>query len=89
MDIIQLKINYIPKGLIPLEKFFDQNYVVKDPKVHPTGNDIEDRNIGTEDSPRIVKLSRNFPVAEKERYIHLMKNYTNVFAWSYEYLKRI
>ena len=34
-DIIQLKNNYIPKGLIPLEKMFDQNDVAKDPKVQP------------------------------------------------------
>ena len=82
-DIIQLKSNYIPKGLIALEKLFDQNDVAKDPKVHPTGNDMEDQNIRTKDSPWIVKLSRNLSLAEKERYIHLMKNYTDVFAWIY------
>ena len=43
--------------------------------------------MGTEDVPRIVKLSKNFPVAEKEKYIHLMKIYVDVFGWSYEYLK--
>ena len=86
-DIIQLKSNYIPKGLIALEKLFDQNDVSKDPKVQPAGNDIEDQNIRTEDSPWIVKLSRNFPLVEKERYIHLMKKYTDVFAWIYEDLK--
>ena len=55
-DIIQLKINYIPKGIIPLEKLFDQNDVAKDPKVQPDENDIQDQNIETEDSPKIVKL---------------------------------
>ena len=39
-DIIQLKRSYIPKGLIPLEKLFDQNDVAKYPKVHPNENDI-------------------------------------------------
>ena len=57
-DIIQLKSNYIPKGLIPLEKLFDQNDVSKDPKVHPVENDIEDRNIGIKDVPRNVKRSK-------------------------------
>ena len=66
-DIIQLKRNYIPKGLIPLEKLFDQNDVAKYPKLQPTGNNIEDQNIGTEDVPRIVKLSKTFPVLEKEK----------------------
>ena len=32
-DIIQLKRNYIPKGMIPLEKMFDQSDVTKEPKV--------------------------------------------------------
>ena len=62
-DIINLKINYIPTGLIPLEIFFYQNNVAKDPKVQHVENDIEYQNIETKDVPRIVKLSKNFPVA--------------------------
>ena len=85
--IIQLKINYIPKGLIPLEELFDQNDVAKDPKFHPTENDSEDQNVGTQDSPKIVKLSRSLHVKEKEEYINPMKKYTDVFSWSYEDLK--
>ena len=54
--IIQMKSNYITKGIIPLKNLFDQNNVAKDPKVHPTENDIKDQNIGTEDSPNIVRL---------------------------------
>ena len=61
-DIVQLKTNYIPIGLISLEKFFDQNDVVKDPKVKPPENAIEDKNIGTEENPKIVKLSKKLPV---------------------------
>ena len=58
-DIVQLKSNHIPRGLIPLEKFFDKNDVVKDPKVKPAENSVEDKNIGTEENPKIVKLSKN------------------------------
>ena len=86
-DIIQLKGNYIPKGLILLEKLFDQNDVSKDPKVQPNENDIRDQNIGTKDSPKIVKLSKNLHAEEKQKYIDLMKSYTDVFSWSYVYLK--
>jgi len=32
-DIIHLKSNIIPKGLIPLEIFFDNNDVVRSPKI--------------------------------------------------------
>ena len=39
-DIIQLKSNFIPRGLIPVEKIFYQNDVAKDPKVKPDDNDV-------------------------------------------------
>ena len=65
-DIIQLKNNFIPRGLIPLEKRFDQNDVAKNPKVKPVENAVEDKNIGTEENPKIVKLSKKLPEEEKE-----------------------
>ena len=86
-DIIQLKNNFIPRGLIPLERLFDQNDVAKNPKVKPVGDAIEDRNIGIEENPKIIKLSKKLPEREKEEYVKLMKKYTDVFAWSYEDLK--
>ena len=60
-DIIQLKNNFIPRGVIPLEKLFDQNDVAKNPKVKPIDDAIEDKNIGTEENPKIVKLSKKLP----------------------------
>ena len=57
-DIIQLKNNFIPRGLIPLERLFDQNDVAKNPKVKPVGDAVEDKNIGTEENPKILKLSQ-------------------------------
>ena len=42
--------------MIPLDKFFDQNDVSKDPKLKPADNVVEDKNIGSEETPRIVKL---------------------------------
>ena len=46
----------------------------------PADNAIEDRNIGTKENPKIVKLSKNLPAKEKEEYVNLMKKYTDVFA---------
>jgi hypothetical protein len=34
-DIVQIKNNVIPKGLVPLEKLFDNNDVARNPKVTP------------------------------------------------------
>ena len=87
-DIVQLKSNHIPMGLIPLEYLFDQNDVARDSKVEPAMDAIEDVDIGTEGDPKIVKLSKKLPTKEKEGYVKLMKKYMDVFAWSYEDLKK-
>ena len=39
-DIIQLSNNFIPKGLIPLEKLFDQNDVLWNPQPISSPDDI-------------------------------------------------
>ena len=82
-----MKSNHIPRGLIPLEKFFYKNDVARDPKMNPADDVVEDKNIGIEENPWIIKQSKNLPVKEKEDYVNLMKRYTDVFTWSYEDLK--
>ena len=86
-DIIRIKSNFIPKGIIPLEKLFDQNDVAKKPKVQPHDYDIQYQNIGMEDFPKIIKLSKKLSIETKKKYIELMKKYFDVFSWRYEYLK--
>jgi hypothetical protein len=41
-DIVQLKSNIIPKGLVPLEKLFDNNDVVRSPNITVNEGDVED-----------------------------------------------
>ena len=86
-EIIQLKRNTNPKGQIPLEELFDDNDVAKNPKVTLNDVKVEDCNIGTEQEPRIIKISKNLTLENKERYIKLMKYFFDIFAWSYEDLK--
>lgn len=45
--IIELKTNHIPKGLIPLERIFDNNDVFLKPRGKAEGNGTIDCNIGT------------------------------------------
>ena len=82
-----MKSNHVPIGLISLENSFDQNYVVRDPKFKLAENVVEDENIGTEENPIIVKLSKKLPDKEKHEYVNLMKKYSDVFSWSYDDLK--
>ena len=66
---------------------FDLKDVAKSPSVQPTGFEVEDCNISTEENPKIVKISKLLPTEEKQKYIDLFKQYTNVFAWGYQDLK--
>ena len=57
-----------------MENLFNKNDVVKDLKVKPAENVVEDKNIGTEENPRIVKLSKKLPTKEKDEYVNMIKN---------------
>eukprot|EP00253_Pinus_taeda_P013765 PITA_13765 len=87
MDVLQLKDNYIPKGLIPLEELFDQDDVARKPTLRPTNEGVEDVNLGTAENPKMVKLSKALPPKVKKEYIRLLSTFSNVFAWDYSDLK--
>ena len=84
---IKLKNNCIPKGLVPLEKLFNCNDVARNPKVISSDIEVEDCNIWTKEQPKIIKLSKNLSLERKERYVELMREYFDVFAWTYDDLK--
>jgi ribonuclease HI len=86
-NVLHLKRNVLPRGLVPLEDLFDFNDVAKKLKIEANGQEVEDCNIGTEEKPRIVKLSKSLPPEQKLKYIELFKEYSDVFAWGYEDLK--
>ena len=82
-----MKNNSIPKGLIPLKDVFDENDVVGNLKVIPNSDEVKDYNIGTDADPKIIKLSKALDSENIQKYITLMKEFSDVFAWSYEDLK--
>ena len=86
-DIIQLKSNSFPRGLVPLEDIFDNNDVAKSPRVTPRDDEVEECNIGTEKDPKVIKISKNLTQESKEKYIKIMKEFYDVFALTYDDLK--
>eukprot|EP00253_Pinus_taeda_P020477 PITA_20477 len=86
-EIIDLKDNHLPKGLTPLEYFFDSNDIPRKPKMQPLKADIEDYNIGTEENTKKINLSKTLPPDQKLKYAERFKEFQDVFAWSYEDLK--
>jgi ribonuclease HI len=79
-DVFHLKSNVLPRVLVSLEDLFDFNDVAKKPKIEASGKEVEDCNIGTEETPKIVKLSKSLPPEKKLKYIELFKEYANVFC---------
>ena len=86
-EVIELKDNFFPTGLTPLEDSFDSNDIPRKPKMQPLNAEIEDCNIGTTENPKMIKLSKPLPVDQKFKYIELFKEFQDIFYGSYEDLK--
>jgi ribonuclease HI len=85
--IVHLPSNLIPKGLVPLERLFDRNDVVVNIKGSTENVDVTDYNLGTEENPKHVKLYSNLSKEQRVEYVKILKEFADVFAWKYEYLR--
>jgi hypothetical protein len=86
-NIVQLPNNHIPRGLVPLERIFDRNDVSLKGETSEDDTDTIQCNIGTESKPRFVKISRSLTKEQRSEYVRLLKEFADVFAWTYEDLK--
>jgi hypothetical protein len=85
--MLLLKNNQIPRGLIPLERLFDQDGIPLKSTLRPQPKEVEDYNVGTNEDPKMVKISKYLPAQIKSKYVELLRQYKDVFAWSYDDLK--
>ncbi|RVW78449.1 Transposon Ty3-I Gag-Pol polyprotein [Vitis vinifera] len=53
-------------------------------RVSPVTRDVETIDFGTENQSRKLKIGSPLSTDERDRLIHLLKSYLDVFAWSYE-----
>ena len=79
-EFLNLKDNFFPKGLAPLEDIFDSNDVARKQKMEPLRSDIEECNIGTKQKPKLIKLSKALPTQEKLKCISFFKEFQDVFS---------
>jgi hypothetical protein len=86
-QIIQLPSNHIPRGLIPLERLFNGNDVAVGGRVSGDDTDTAECNIGTPEEPKLVKLSKSLTEEQRIEYTNLLREFSDVFAWTYEDLK--
>lgn len=85
--ILQLKRNFIPRGLVPLEKLFDQNDVPTRPTIQPKEEKVQEHNLGTSSDPQMIRLSKDFPEEQKHKYIDIFREFKDISAWKYKDLK--
>ena len=52
--------------------------------VKPLIDEITTVNIGTEKDPRLVQIGSTLSSEERERLVAFLKDFKDVFAWSYE-----
>jgi hypothetical protein len=85
--IIHLPSNRIPRGLIPLERLFNGNDVVVKGRVLDEDADTTECNIGTPEEPKFIKMSRRLNTKQRAKYTELLREFVDVFAWTYKDLK--
>ncbi len=69
--VLQLKNNFIPKGLVPLEQIFDKNDVPAKPTVKPEPANTRQYNLGSEENPQDINLSSMLPRDQIQKYLAL------------------
>mgnify|MGYP003702686569 CR=1 FL=1 len=52
--------------------------------VKPLVDEITTINVGTEKNPKLVQIGSTLSSEEPERLVTLLKDFKDVFAWSYE-----
>ena len=86
-EVVQLKTNKIPKGLVVLEIFFDNQDKSKIDTSKYDAKDLEKVNLGTKETPKKVYIGKKLSPKIKHNLIDLLRKYRHVFAWSYDDLK--
>jgi hypothetical protein len=52
----------------------------------PNEAEVDEFNIRYDKEPKFVKLSKYFSFENRDKYLELMRQFPDVFSWSYEYL---
>jgi hypothetical protein len=87
IEIIDVVDEPLPKGIVPLENLFEHNDMYKGKPSIKISDGIVEYNIGTEESPKLIKFGKGTTTDERENLITLIREFKDVFSWSYEDLK--
>jgi hypothetical protein len=65
--LIQLRTNKIPRGLVPLEKFFDRSDAFVGTNKPCANQQVIEVDIGSKESPRLIKIGQDCTPREREK----------------------
>jgi hypothetical protein len=71
--MLVLKNNLIPNNLIPLERIFSHDDIPLNTTLQPQLEEVEDCNIGSDESPGLVKVFRYLSPEIKSKYAKLLR----------------
>jgi ribonuclease HI len=83
-------VNFIPKSVVRLEKFYDFEDKFKNTvncKTNSSSLSYEKVNLGTSENPQCINLGLGCSRQEKDAFVKLFKEFKDVFAWTYDDLK--
>ncbi|KAF5932808.1 hypothetical protein HYC85_028979 [Camellia sinensis] len=70
--------------------FMNENATAEEERfVKPLVDEIIPINVGTEKDPHLVQIGSTLSSEERERLVALLKDFKDIFAWSYEDIPRI
>ena len=78
--IIELKGNFIPKGLVPLERLFSKDDTLLNPTMQYFEENVLSYNIGIVDEPKMIKISKTLSKEERNKHIKLLKEFVDNFS---------
>jgi hypothetical protein len=73
--------------MIHLERLFDHDGIPLKSTLRPHPEEVEDCNIGTKETPKLVKIYKFLPPETKSKYVDLLKKYKDVFTCYYDELR--
>lgn len=56
-----------------MERIFDEDDVAKKPNIAPDDEQMEDCNLGTQQDPKMVKLSAALSIDDRGKYVQILK----------------
>ncbi|KAL6349811.1 hypothetical protein AAG906_001698 [Vitis piasezkii] len=65
-------------------KVVEETQTIPNPEILEGDRDVETVDFGIEDQPRELKIGSPLSTDERDRLIHLLRSYLDVFAWTYE-----